>query len=553
MRHMKKLSSLLLALVLALAVAVPAMAADPTTVVTVPENAKGTYKMYKIFEGTVDRTKKTMDITGWASNLDSNAFVAALQGLDGIGDLFADDLVAEKNEDGSVKTEGGKVVYDPGKVAGAINAAGTANPSNLSKMGECAYNAMPDKGAGTELLKGDNGLPDGYYVLVNQLTNPAGYVYGLYLLEGTAVDVNAKTEKPKVEKEVKEDNPKVGQPEWGAAAAYDVGDTVPFQLKTNLPNNYTSANVESYKLIFHDVQSEGLTFNPESVRVYAGTTDITDQLGPNYQVLVKGTNPMLDGDCSFEIVLPDLKSLTNLNGEGKPLQDGTEIRVEYTSTLNENAVVGGTGNDNSVKLTFEQNGKPEDTTTVTVKVYTFELELNKVDGDNNDQPLPGAEFKLEQWNGTEWVAYKEAVKNAEGTSFTFTGLDAGNYRLTETKVPAGKTQMADLYFEIVPTYSTNNPAELESVTAIQTTDQRGQWPEGTKKTAEFTTKVGTSGEQNGVSLTGFLTADIQNVSGVLLPSTGGIGTTIFYIVGGILAAGAVILLITKRRMRVEEE
>lgn len=549
MKHMKKLGSLLLALVLALALAVPAFAAEPQTVVTVPADAKGTYKMYKIFEGTVDRTKKSMDITGWAANLDSNAFVAALQKVEGIKDYFTDDLVQATDENGKGVTADGKVVYDAGKVANGIKQAGAANPANLAKIGECAYNAMLNKGSGKELAVGNNSLDDGYYVLVNELTNPAGFVYGLYLLEGTAVDVTAKAEKPKVEKLVKEDNPKTGQPEWGAAAAYDVGDKVPFQLKTNLPGNYATTEVVTYKLIFHDKQSAGLTFDPTSVKVFAGTTEITKDLGPNYKVLVKGTDAMHDNDCTFEIELPDLKSLTNLNGEGKALQNGTEIRVEYESTLNKNAVIGGTGNENSVKLDYIQNGKPEDTEEVIVKTYTFELELNKVDGDNNNAPLPGAEFTLERWDGTAWVASKEAVKNTDGTTFTFTGLDAGNYRLKETTVPTGKTQMADLYFEIVPTYSTTNPAELTEVTAVQTTDQRGQWPEGTAKTAEFTTKVNSSS----VALTGYLTSDIQNISGVVLPSTGGIGTTIFYIVGGVLAAGAVILLITKRRMRVEEE
>lgn len=552
MKHMKKLGSLLLALVLALALAVPAFAEEPQTVVTVPDDAKGTYKMYKIFEGTVDRTKKSMDITGWAANLDSNAFVAALQKVTGIGEYFTDALVAKKDGSGNTVTESGKVVYDAGKVADGIRKAGAANPGNLAKIGECAYNAMPNKGSGTELVKGGNSLPDGYYVLVNELTNPAGFVYGLYLLAGEGVNVTAKREKPQVEKEVKEDNPKAGQPEWGAAAAYDIGDRVPFRLKTNLPNNYNTTEVVTYKLTFHDKQSAGLTFEPDSVKIFAGETEITTQLlaNTNYKVLVRGRDAaMLDSDCTFEIVLPDLKSLTDLNGEGNPLQNGTEIRVEYESTLNEQAVVGGTGNDNPVRLTFEQNGIPESTEEVIVKVYTFELELNKVDGDNNNAPLPGAKFTLEQWNGTEWAASKTAVENTEGTTFTFTGLDAGYYRLKETQVPAGKTQMADLYFEIVPTYSTTNPAELTSVAANQTTDQRGQWPEGTATTAEFTTKV----DQSSVALTGFLTSDIQNISGVVLPSTGGIGTTIFYIVGGILAAGAVILLITKRRMRVDEE
>lgn len=242
--------------------------------------------------------------------------------------------------------------------------------------------------------------------------------------------------------------------------------------------------------------SAGLTFKEITKVTADGTTLTKDQ----YQV----TTTEKDGKTVLSIVITDVKAVADIT------QDENKVVVEYNATLNENAVIGSAGNTNDVELTYSNNPnatgdgttKPADTGKTpkdTVKVFTYQTIINKVDQDG--KALSGAEFTLVKKNKDGSTKNVDVVKNAEGKSFTFKGLDAGNYVLEETKTPDGYNTIKAIEFTIDADYD---------------------------KEADDSLK-----------------ADIVNRKGSLLPSTGGMGTTILYVIGSILVLVAAILLITK--------
>ena len=251
------------------------------------------------------------------------------------------------------------------------------------------------------------------------------------------------------------------------------------------------------------------------------------EITTGFEVVTEG----LDDDCTFEVVFENLKDIDSVHA-------GSVITVEYESELNSNAVLGSAGNPNKMHLEFsnnpndEQGGETGETPDDTVIVFTYKTVINKVDGEN--KPLTGAEFTLEKKvkddeaeGGYHWETIT-VVKNEEGTTFTFSGLDDGDYRLTETTTPDGYNTIDPIEFTITAEHDilSDNPA----LTSLN----------GNATTGEITFTSNTTD--------GSLTADVVNQSGATLPETGGMGTTLFYVIGGILVVGAGVLLITKKRM-----
>ena len=246
-----------------------------------------------------------------------------------------------------------------------------------------------------------------------------------------------------------------------------------------------------------------------------------------YQVV---TDELADG-CTFEIRFEDLKQL-----QGATVQNNSVITVEYTAKLNENAVTASTGNENKVKLEYSNNPNDDGTGTTTedvAVVFTYKTIINKKDDSVPANPLKGAAFKLEKKiaaAGAEeeptWRTVKQ-FEAGEATSFEFTGLDDGVYRLSETVTPAGYNNMEDVVFTISATHDAESATP--KVTALSGVDETG--------TITFTPNVDA----------GTLTANVVNKSGATLPSTGGIGTTIFYAVGATLVIGAGVVLVSRYR------
>ena len=492
MKAMKKIWAVMLSLVMAMVMVVPAFAAENTYTITAPSNDH-TYEVYQIFTG--DYADGVLSNVKWGKN-----------GTDTEGKAVSAEIITELT--GTTGTD-------------------TAKLEVISK-----YVNLESTEFGT--VKGGSTLdvPGGYYLIkdVDGALEGEEDAYTLYVVEVVGdVTISPKSDVPKSEKKVKDTNDTDGTTtDWQDSADWDIGDKVPFQLKGTVAKNYD--DYDSYTFIFHDKESAGLTFDSASVKVYVDGKQIFD----GFEVETSD----LDDDCTFEVVFEDLKDIPSVKAE-------SVITVEYESTLNSNAVLGSAGNPNEMHLEFsnnpndEQEGTPStgETPDDTVIVFTYKTVINKVDG--KDQPLTGAEFTLEKKvkddeaeGGYKWVAIT-SVKNEAGTTFTFSGLDDGDYRLTETKTPDGYNTIDPIEFTITAEHDilSDNPA-LTSLNGNATTGE-----------IEFTSSTNE----------GSLSADVVNQSGATLPETGGMGTTIFYLLGGILVVGAGILLITRRRMSMMED
>ena len=486
MKHMKKLASFLLALVMVFSLATTAFAADTT--ITAPAGSTRTYDVYQIFTG--DLSGKVLSNVKWGKN-----------GTGTVGEAVPQDTL-----DALAKVNS---LSDTEKLA-AISKYVNLNSEKFGTVSD-----------GSPL-----NAPTGYYLIKDNGPVGDGEAYSLYVVQ----IVGPTTISPKVstvtsEKKVddkNDSNTTQDEVKWEDSADYDIGDDVPFQLKATIAQDYD--NYKVYKLTFHDKESAGLTFKPDTVVVKIDGTTVDSS---KYEVVTTG---LTDGD-TFEVRFADLKSTA--------AKAGSVITVEYSSTLNDQAVLGSTGNPNTMHVTYsnnpndEQGGENGKTPDDTVIVFTYKVVANKVtknpdydpevEGSEQYIPLKGAGFTLYKKNASgKYVAVGSEVKGDEMTTFEWKGLDDGDYKISETTTPAGYNTIADIEFTITAEHDvlSDNPT-LTSLSG------------GNKFTGEVST--------------GAVSADIENNAGSTLPETGGIGTTIFYVIGSILVLGAVVLLVTKKR------
>lgn len=359
--------------------------------------------------------------------------------------------------------------------------------------------------------------PAGYYLLKDKAAVTGDDAATLFIVQVNGpVTVNRKADKPTFEKKVKDVNDSTGDTTvWQDSADYDVNDEVPFQLTATLPRNETDfAAYKTYKLVFHDQQSAGLTFKPETVVVkYEGTPLNTGSYALDQ-------NPT---DHTFDITIADAKAVKDADGSAITVAAGGKFTVEYKSTLNESAVIGAAGNPNEAFLEFSNNpnvggeSNTGKTSPDKVIVFTYQLDINKTfnGGTPDDNDLP--KFKLYKFDSTtnDYTIDRGEVTitKTEGGKYTasFKRVDDGEYKLVETHTPAGFNTAADTIFEITAGHDvlSDNPT-LTSLKINQT---------------------------DGNKTNGTVQADVVNVKGSNLPSTGGMGTTILY------AAGAAIVLV----------
>ena len=494
MKKMKKVMALLLSLVMVLAMSVVAFADEATKTISVKAGDTHTYDVYQIFTGDLSGT--TLSNVKWGINSGKSGVVS--------------DADLKQLTDVNSKSYAEQMTVIKPFVDFTTTAIGTVSAGHPCQVAS-GYYLIKDKGSAD----------------MSQDT------YSAYIVSVVKdIEVQPKKDIPTFEKKIKDTNDTTGDTsEWQDSADYDIGDQVPFRLQGTVASDYAKYTGKYY-FAFHDKEEPGLTFNEGSVKAYvenegAKRTEISTD---KYTIVYPGT----DGH-TFDVIFADLKQVEGVKA-------GSKIVVEYTSKLNENAVIGNYGNENTAHLEFsnnpneEQNGTTGKTPDDTVIVFTYKVAANKIN--ENNGALKGAAFKLEKKTkeeGYKLVRLVNATENngkytivdADMTSFEWIGVDDGDYRLTEIITPEGYNTIAPIDF---------------TVTA------------GHKKEFDFGTRTEvleslTGGDKvSGNVSTGQLTTDVVNKKGSSLPSTGGMGTTIFYVVGSILVLGAAILLITKKRM-----
>ena len=529
MKHLKKLASILLVLVMVLSVTTTAFAADVTN------NTTHSYNAYQIFSGTQADNSVPLGDVAWGTGINGTAFLAELK--------TDTRFVKEgKNIFASCTTAAdvAAVLGDYADKSGEANAFANVAAKHLTTT----FTAIAADASTVDLATG-------YYLLVDTSAPGEGDAMNSALLQVTnkgGITIEKKYEVPTVDKSVKDtDN------QWGEAADWEIGSDVPFQLVGTLPTNL--ADYEIYKYVFHDTLSAGLQYNGD-VKVYVQNGETKTEITTGFTV--DSAAAATAGGSTLTVTFTDLKAVAGVTANSK-------IVVEYTAKLLSTAEIGKTGNKNEVYLEYSNNpnqtgeGTPTGNTPKDeVLVFTYELDVTKVDGQNAEKKLANAEFVLLNSDKTkvakvtdgklvEWVNVPAAGEDGTitypaGTTltsdtdgkFVIAGLDAGSYYLRETKAPAGYNLLKnDISVTITATLdkSENNPALTELKLSVKD-DKTG---------AEAT-------KSNGSVDTGIVATNVVNNSGTELPNTGGIGTTIFYVLGSILVIGAVVLLITKKRM-----
>ena len=389
----------------------------------------------------------------------------------------------------------------------------------------------------------------GYYLIVDTSSFSSSadgdsyHAYNSFLLKVNKahyhVQITPKVVKPTVEKKVydNDDGSSSGDNNgWGSSADHAINEEFQFQLIATLPESENNGRAydyyNEYTVRFNDTLSNGITYDRlDSVVINSDghTYDITND-SSMYEV----DDSQLKNDNSFVVSIPDVK--TCVKDPEFNLNNGATITVTYTAHLNENAAVNGSAeNKNSVRLQYSNNPRPDGeywgytpTPESEVYVYTYQLNNTKRAETENGTPLPGAVFQLysdadcknevklyqdgEFYYPIKNATGKEAVemKSAANGQFNVKGLDAGTYYLRETTPPAGYSACPDTTIVISATHD-GNRVNLES-------------------SKLYTTIIN------------------NKAGGITLPSTGGIGTTIFYVVGGGLMVAAIVLLVTKKRM-----
>lgn len=387
----------------------------------------------------------------------------------------------------------------------------------------------------------------GYYLIVDTSSFSSSadgdsyHAYNSFLLKVNKahyhVQITPKVVKPTVEKKVydNDDNSSWGDNDgWGSSADHAINEEFQFQLIAKLPESENNGHAydyyDKYSVIFHDTLSDGITYDrPDSVVIKSnGKTYVIPNDSSKYTIGLESQNYLV-------VKIPDVKACAK--DAGFDLNDGATITVTYTAHLNENAAVNGSAeNKNSVRLQYSNNPRPDGeywgyTPESEVYVYTYQLNNTKRAETENGTPLPGAVFQLYSDKdctqevklykvGNIYFPIKDATDKAKDAvqmisgqdgQFNVKGLDAGTYYLKEITPPDGYSACKVIPVTIKADHSRNDQVNLEGSN---------------------------------------LTNDIVNIKagGITLPSTGGIGTTLFYVVGGGLMVAAIVLLVTKKRM-----
>lgn len=531
MKRMKKLVALLFSLVMLCALAMPAMAAGPYSITI--NGAKGhKYTAYQVFSGTyfqgdgknhTDANKEYLSDVDWGSDVNDATILTQLQastiiGRDFEGKTSAEDVAYVLQRYGDKSKE----LDEFARIVG--------NNLKTNATGKSVTVSAEDNKATI------NDLTAGYYFVKDTGTIGAGEIATKFLVKVVgAATVTIKADAPKIEKKI------VDTTDTNHTSV-NIGDKVEFKLTATVPD---MASFDTYTFTISDTLSKGLTFDKDLVEVKIGSTKL--KADTNY-TLTPPTTPNTDNTFKIEFTKAQL-------GDNVKHTDDATIVVTYKATLNSNALTKDK-ETNTAKLEYSNNpSSSADKGTITtpdvpVYIYDFDIDVDKYDDtDNTAGQTPNKTKKLAN---AEFVLYKEAVEGGKTVKYyyqwddtaqkvkwttdntqatlrttvadgktSFKGIASGKYFLEETKAPDGYNKLKEpVEVEITAGYNTET-GELNSTNAIRN---------------------GTDGQY-------IKTVEVPNKAGAVLPSTGGIGTTIFYVLGSILVLGAAVLLIVKKRMK----
>lgn len=562
MKNMKRIFTAILALAMILAMAVPAMAAEDDFVITITNSdsissAGHKYHAYQIFAGTLDSTGTILSNITWGRNMVTNAaqFLADLKADEDLGEGTANIFYSATTAE-DVAEILAMPAHHTSTIVNAFAKHATANISGNPVASSSQTNAPYTINIPVNMA--------GYYLVVDDANEVAGETnkdVSDFIVQVVAnVTVEHKGSIPTMDKQVSETGST-----YHDAIATGIGETHHYRIIAELPDDYRL--YDTYYLEFVDTMSNGLSFMAVgSIKAIIRSSGAEVTIDPDCYEVTAVVNDS-NGTTNLSIVFEDLKKIKDVDGNAIHLTADDAIAVFYTAKVNSQAVVDGNGIPNQASIIYSNNpntnGHGQSNTDET-NVYPINLKIVKVDGKDKTVKLEGAEFVLirEHTVGgatheeyaivdpvtnkvTGWAHHHENDDCAEGThaanepmgtvlttnengEFNVIGLDPGRYNLREIKAPDGYNSLLE------------DVALAVTITVDEVNDKISGMT-GNTTPGSMTVDVATA----------TVTITIDNFKGDVLPSTGGIGTTLFYLIGGLMVAAAVVLLITKKRMSAE--
>lgn len=490
MKHMKRFVALFAALALVLAMAAPAFAvsgsaADHNGSITI-DNAvdKTAYKLYRIFD--LESYDTVKEAYSYKLNSTWSEFPSYSTTIDGASVSAADFFTVDS---GYIKWA------DTKKNAGAEFAK-----LAMAFVDEKHIASVKDETASGSTVS-FTGLELGYYLVNSSLG-------ALCSLNTTAPNVTIKEKNGNsiIDKQVFNEENNKFEDENNAG----IGDYVKFEISV------TVSDGQPKKYVIHDEMSEGLTFVNDAAHEMSVTVNGSDF--DQYTLNTKANNTTTDAGCTFEVAFNDGENGASV------LKPNDKVIVTYYARVNEQAKIGTKGNFNKAQLTYGDN---HTTTWEETKTYVWKIDIFKYTMKNEaEQALENAQFVLYRGNGddkayakiqdgkiTGWTrteSEKTVLTTSNSGKLEINGLDVGTYCLEEIEAPKGYNKLT-------------KPIKVEIA------DKTGAITVDGKPISDTTVKV-------------------ENKAGTTLPTTGGIGTTVFYLIGGGLMVAAAVLLIAKKRM-----